>query len=90
MCIRDRHLGEPGQVPASENALQRLQPTKYKKMELNPTGNETDKCMICLQEYEEDNPIIILKCSNKHYFHEECIKNWLQINGVCPACRQKI
>ena len=46
--------------------------------------------MICRLEYEEDDDIVILKCSEKHYFHEECIKKWLKINGICPACRIKI
>ncbi len=23
----------------------------------------------------------------RHYFHFECIKNWLENNGICPICR---
>ncbi|KAL4429059.1 hypothetical protein ABPG74_022145 [Tetrahymena malaccensis] len=50
---------------------------------------DKDKCSICLIEYEKDEIVIVLpKC--KHYFHQDCIKLWLQSNSKCPFCRDNI
>ncbi|CAK68301.1 unnamed protein product (macronuclear) [Paramecium tetraurelia] len=45
-------------------------------------------CAICLSEINDKNLIKILKCN--HYFHNECIKDWLIIKAECPTCRNKI
>jgi hypothetical protein len=46
--------------------------------------NEID-CVICLEEYKIQDSIKILSC--KHYFHTDCIEQWLNINRSCPMCR---
>ncbi|XP_062021401.1 uncharacterized protein LOC133737964 [Rosa rugosa] len=45
------------------------------------------ECPICLQVFAEkkDTSITRLPCS--HYYHRDCIVQWLQINHVCPTCR---
>ena len=45
-------------------------------------------CYICLSEIEKGQEIIILKCSNLHYFHSKCIKQWLRQSYSCPLCRR--
>jgi hypothetical protein len=51
----------------------------YKKLE----------CNICMDEYQKDDKVIKLSC--KHYFHTDCIKNWLCNERVtCPICRKDI
>jgi hypothetical protein len=42
-------------------------------------GEELDRCCICLGEMEEDMSIKKLPCN--HYFHVECIDQWL--HGMC-------
>ena len=44
------------------------------------------KCSICLEDYQQNDKISILKCD--HIFHNECIKKWLNNNGTCPFCRE--
>lgn len=47
------------------------------------------ECNICIEEYKKDDEVIELSC--KHYFHKECIKNWLCDEKVtCPVCRKDI
>ncbi|KAF8379694.1 hypothetical protein HHK36_029138 [Tetracentron sinense] len=43
-------------------------------------------CPICLSEYR---PKDTLKCipECKHFFHADCIDEWLRINATCPVCR---
>ena len=44
-------------------------------------------CSICMDNYNEDEKVVILKC--KHYYHENCIENWLCNQKVtCPICRK--
>ncbi|KAG9442882.1 hypothetical protein H6P81_018736 [Aristolochia fimbriata] len=43
----------------------------------NQDGN-TDQCVICRLEYEEDESLVMLSC--KHLYHPECINNWLHVN----------
>ena len=37
------------------------------------------ECSICMQEYREGEKIMKLPCSALHVYHEECIKNWLNV-----------
>ncbi|CAD8123154.1 unnamed protein product [Paramecium sonneborni] len=47
-----------------------------------------ETCAICLLDLNEQKVIKILKCN--HFFHQECIKQWLQLKAECPTCRDKI
>lgn len=59
-----------------------------------PTVKADDKhvstCIICLKDINEGDPIMILNCSDKHYFHGDCIKSWLSVKTVCPICRREL
>ena len=46
-----------------------------------------DTCSICLTDILLGDEIITLKCSNKHFFHSECIKKWLKSSFCCPLCK---
>lgn len=50
--------------------------------------NDTIECTICLQTYQVGCNISIMKCN--HFFHEKCIKKWLDQKLNCPNCRQII
>lgn len=59
-----------------------------------PTVKADDKhvstCIICLKDINEGDQIMILNCSDKHYFHGDCIKSWLTVKTVCPICRREL
>ena len=45
-----------------------------------------EKCSICLNKYQEND--ICRKLNNcQHYFHKNCINEWLLFKGNCPCCR---
>ncbi|KAJ8764807.1 hypothetical protein K2173_010272 [Erythroxylum novogranatense] len=48
-----------------------------------PTDNT---CAICLSEYQPKEALRTIPECN-HYFHVDCIDEWLRVNGTCPLCR---
>lgn len=50
-----------------------------------PKPND-NTCPICLSEYQSKETLrTIPKCN--HYFHANCVDNWLRLNATCPLCR---
>ena len=49
-----------------------------------------NECIVCLNEFKQNEEITILKCSNFHIFHEICITNWIKMSDYCPICRAEI
>ena len=49
---------------------------------------DTDKCPICLSEYEEGEDCGLLPC--KHSFHDLCLRTWTNTNRTCPLCRLEL
>ena len=51
-----------------------------------PRPND-NTCSICLSEYQAKETIrTIPDCD--HYFHADCIDEWLKLNAACPVCRK--
>ena len=43
-------------------------------------------CPICLSKYQPKNTLKALPdCF--HYFHSDCLDEWLRLNATCPLCR---
>ena len=51
-------------------------------------GVEGESCTICLEEFNQQEMLMILNCS--HLFHKECIEEWLEKKPICPNCNQPI
>lgn len=45
-------------------------------------------CSICYVDLEVGQNYIILPCV--HYYHEDCIKNWLCRKKICPICTSEV
>ena len=42
------------------------------------------ECIICLEEYNEDETVSIIKCG--HLYHTPCIYTWFLKKKTCPIC----
>ena len=49
---------------------------------------EEDKCAVCLEDFEDGNKCMRLPCL--HYFHADCIREWLRVKKSCPSCQKPI
>ncbi|KAF8033199.1 hypothetical protein BT93_D1950 [Corymbia citriodora subsp. variegata] len=70
--------------------LDRVTIESYPKTQLGesrrlPKPNDTT-CPICLGEYQPKETLRTIPECN-HYFHVDCIDEWLRLNGTCPLCR---
>lgn len=65
-------------------------PHKYKRIKRSSDEMEdnTEKCTICLSDFEDTEDVRRLPCM--HLFHVECIDQWLSSNKRCPICRVDI
>ncbi|KAJ9148066.1 hypothetical protein P3X46_030161 [Hevea brasiliensis] len=50
-----------------------------------PKPNDST-CPICLSEYQPKETLRTIPECN-HYFHADCIDEWLKMNPTCPLCR---
>ena len=41
-------------------------------------------CSICLNHVQENDSVQVLSCG--HFFHIDCVEEWLATNFICPQC----
>uniref|UniRef100_A0A803PPL3 RING-type E3 ubiquitin transferase n=1 Tax=Cannabis sativa TaxID=3483 RepID=A0A803PPL3_CANSA len=63
----------------------------YPKIVLGESGRlpkpNDNTCPICLSEYRPNETLkTIPEC--QHFFHSDCIDEWLRLNASCPICRK--
>ncbi|KMT13083.1 hypothetical protein BVRB_4g086250 [Beta vulgaris subsp. vulgaris] len=53
--------------------------------ELPSVEQNNDSCIICQDEYENNDKLGTLACG--HEYHVDCLKKWLLLKNVCPICK---
>ncbi|CAA0812090.1 RING/U-box superfamily protein [Striga hermonthica] len=61
-------------------------PTKVLGESLRLPKPSDGTCPICLSDYQAKETLRSIPECN-HYFHADCIDEWLKLNGTCPLCR---
>lgn len=59
--------------------------TLIEVMANSPFLESSNKCAICLSEYQEGESLRRMPCD--HTFHRECVDHWLESRTTCPYCR---
>jgi len=81
----------PHRNGATKRQIRKLKVIQFKQREnvrRNANYIESPQCIICLDDYAENDRIRILNCH--HDFHKKCSDEWLFINKKCPLCNQDI
>jgi hypothetical protein len=68
------------------NTLTNLRTLKYGDVE----EKYMESCTICLNEYQDLEEVAELKCDKRHYFHSQCLEQWLKKKQECPLCKKKV
>lgn len=53
-------------------------------------GGDVDMCVICTEQFGDDDEIVPLPCNPSHIFHERCIATWMETKTQCPNCRAEV
>lgn len=78
----------------SQNQLNQLKLKTLTKKDIEILNSDCSNgfhelCGICREIYQQNEKVRILYC--KHFFHKECIDNWLlYYNSICPYCKSDI
>jgi len=67
-----------------KNILNICNKDKYNKSKYNK--NNIKNCGICLQDYEDNEEILLLPCL--HIYHYNCIIHWFERKKTCPFDNQ--
>ena len=81
------------ETPLNNYDLKNQERMKYGDFKISHNNknksNDNSKCLICLDNFEDIEIIINLKCN--HTFHNKCLETWLShYNNKCPTCRMEI
>jgi hypothetical protein len=77
------------QTPIKKNVFDEFKENTFEqvKNDQHTYSELIDKCIICMDNYENEDLLKILPCH--HYYHKECIKEWLlNYNHICPICKK--
>ena len=47
-------------------------------------------CTICLDEFQNNDSIVRLRCFGNHIFHKSCIRDWFREQFKCPVCNYNL
>ena len=51
---------------------------------------EDSVCAICYTDYDAGATISTLPCDPHHFFHHDCIHQWLAMRDSCPLCKARL
>jgi hypothetical protein len=54
----------------------------------NEKPPEKTQCAICLEDIEEEQEFVVTPC--RHWFHEGCLKRWMEEQPICPIDRMQL
>ncbi len=43
-----------------------------------------------MSEYTKDDMIVLMPCDERHFFHKDCITEWIKEKDFCPLCKKPI
>ncbi|KAL4426779.1 hypothetical protein ABPG74_006576 [Tetrahymena malaccensis] len=72
------------QQQINEFRAKNLSSVAYSSIENQISNNQ---CAVCLNNYQQEDKITVLKCSPQHHFHHSCLQKWVVLKGQCPSCR---
>ena len=65
--------------------------TQLRKAGFDPEINTAHiDCPICMMSFTPDDDVTPLPCNENHYFHTECIEQWLRTKPECPLCKNPV
>lgn len=87
----DQQVQEYYDVPISVSLKQLNRGSRVRKIILVDTlGHKSSFCTICQENFICGEIIRHLKTPCDHFYHLDCLDQWLESNHKCPLCRKDI
>ena len=83
--MEDTNNSEPRAHERQEQINVELNCYSYSEI---PEAEDIKECSICLNKFEPNSKISILKCD--HVYCHSCLEEWCHYNNSCPVCRKII
>ena len=74
-------IDNAGPPPMSQEEINSLNEISVTKEHINLNL----QCPICMEDFVLDEKVKELTCH--HFFHNDCIVEWLKLHATCPTCR---
>lgn len=84
--LMEQHQTGNAPGPASQSAIDSLPKRPITQQDLGDQGKA--ECSICMADVDIGEEVTVLPCS--HWFHDDCVRHWLNEHDTCPHCRQGI
>lgn len=72
---------------ARDDAIERMEVLEFNPQLFGSLGVSRE-CCCCMEEFGVGREIVRTPCS--HYYHRDCLKEWLRLAKTCPLCRNDI
>lgn len=72
--------------PAPASVIAALQTRLLTEADKGEDGGKAS-CSICIEDVEVGASVTGMACG--HWYHGECLRTWLERNGICPLCRTR-
>ena len=78
--------------PLTKEQFEQFERMEFRNLTDAMLGRRKDiKCSTCQDDFKDEDVVVMLPCSGKHYYHELCIGEWLtKWSTVCPLCRTDV
>lgn len=81
------------QKAAREGTLEKLEVIEFDPELFAPANAPDDPrpagdCCCCTELFDATKPVVRTPC--QHYYHKECIGDWLKLARTCPLCRMDL
>lgn len=88
---RQQIFSQMSNAPVVGNLTHAFIDSKTRKFDEGKDGGDAT-CTICYMDFKDEPERVIaeLNCSNKHIFHADCLKQWVERNNTCPLCKEVI
>jgi len=77
---------QPEERGLNQETIDSLSLVKYSNEMNKNVDEESKKCPICLDQFEEGQDVRFLWCM--HRFHKSCVDQWLGTHTNCPICKK--
>ena len=85
--LRSSSSSKSSKSSRSSSSRKSSRSSSSRKSSRSSSSRKSIECVICLENIDNKD-ISEISCSNNHFFHDKCIKKWLEVKTTCPSCRE--